>query len=322
MVLKKRILVICSPVGNLGNRLFLFSNFIAFAEQNNCEVINPTFSEYAGYFETTSHDVFCRYPPRRSVFPKNNPVLQKLFSRSIWTAATMVKKMPKNRFFYTFDLEKIEERLSLDNDNFVRTIRRGKIIFFRGWLFVDQKNVIKHADKIRGYFSPLDKYKNLIDFPIKRLRSSCDVILGIVVRQGDYKQWRSGKYFFGIDTYVQWMAEAENLFPKKKVGFFICSDEELNTNKFAGFNFIFRAKHDLENRYTLARCDYILSVPSTYGGWAAFYGSVPIDILNSSEQVVSLAKFKIIENHMDLRDSTFPPAVDVTDVLTRNLPPT
>jgi len=51
----KRILVISSPTGNLGNRLFLFSNFISFAIENNFEVFNPAFYKFVDYFESTQH---------------------------------------------------------------------------------------------------------------------------------------------------------------------------------------------------------------------------------------------------------------------------
>ena len=52
--------------GQLGNRLFNFANFIAFAEAECFTLANPSFSEYAHLFSTTRQDLLCRYPPKIS----------------------------------------------------------------------------------------------------------------------------------------------------------------------------------------------------------------------------------------------------------------
>lgn len=316
MLSNKRLLVISLPQGtsNLGNILFLFSNFICFALENNYEVLNPTFYKYADYFKTTSSDFFCRYPPQRGIFPKNSLKLGKYFLKLISGVSQMVKKLPKNNLFQTFEL-KPEERLNLDSKEFLNAIRGNRLTFFKGLLFVDEKDMTKYASKIKKHFIPRQKYEQLIDSPIRNLRKSSDIIFGIVVRRGDYKHWRVGKYFYDVSVYVQAMHQLENLFPEKKVSFFICSDEELNTNEFRDFNFIFRGKHDLENRYSLAQCDYMLSVPSTYGGWAAFYGEVPIYIFSGPKEAITLRDFRTVNNHTDLRDSSFSPDIDITKCL-------
>ena len=314
----KRVLVIASPTGNLGNRLFLFSNFIGFAAENNFEVHNPAFYKYATCFESTYNHFLCKYPSRRASMPKNNRVLGNVFLKLVYCASAVVQILPNNSLFHTIVLKNNDQRLNLDSASVLQMLRGKRIVFFRGWLFIDQTNIAKHAAKIRKYFIPRKMFQEAIDSPIICLKQSCDLLLGIVIRQGDYKRWLDGKYFYSIDTYVQMMQQLNSLFPERKVGFFICSDAELDTQCFAGFQFIFRSKHDLENRYTLAQCDYILSVPSTYGGWAAFYGHVPMCILSSARQVISLADFRIVNNHTDLRDPGFPSDTDITDVLIRN----
>lgn len=130
IIFNKRILVISSSIGNLGNRLFLFSNFISFAAENNFEVINPTFYEFADYFESTRHHFLCKYPTRRTFIPKNNLVLGSIFLKLIYSASTVVQMMPKNIFFHTVALEKAEERLNLDREDFLKMISGKRVIFF------------------------------------------------------------------------------------------------------------------------------------------------------------------------------------------------
>lgn len=71
-------LIIAEKVGQLGNRLLLYSNVIAYAIEHNLTVVNPSFAEYASLFETTHQDLLCRYPANR-FFLGNSLLLKKLF---------------------------------------------------------------------------------------------------------------------------------------------------------------------------------------------------------------------------------------------------
>src|ERR1035438_5452553 len=57
-----KLLIVGLRCGRLANRLALFANLIAFAEEHGHRVINFTFHSYAALFEATRRDVFCRYP--------------------------------------------------------------------------------------------------------------------------------------------------------------------------------------------------------------------------------------------------------------------
>lgn len=115
------------------------------------------------------------------------------------------------------------------------------------------------------------------------------MLIGIVIRHGDYRTWLDGKYFYSMETYTKLMKQVEALFSDKKAKFLICSDEEQDTNVFtsAMINFCFRSGHMIENLYSLAECDYIVSPPSTYGMWASFYGKTPLYIVNDPHQIIS-----------------------------------
>ena len=56
--------------GRLANRIVLFANVIAFAEEHGYEVLNPAFQTYAALFESTRDTLLCPYPPpRRGAHP-------------------------------------------------------------------------------------------------------------------------------------------------------------------------------------------------------------------------------------------------------------
>ena len=48
--------------GRLANRLILFANFIALAEEQGHRLINYTFHSYSGLFEATRDNFHCAYP--------------------------------------------------------------------------------------------------------------------------------------------------------------------------------------------------------------------------------------------------------------------
>jgi hypothetical protein len=72
------------------------------------------------------------------------------------------------------------------------------------------------------------------------------------------------------------MQRVERQHEGKRVGFLICSNAKLRGSDFARFNHTFGSDHLIEDMYSFAKCDLILGPPSTYTMWAAFYGNVPL----------------------------------------------
>jgi hypothetical protein len=58
----QKLFVISLRCGRMANRLILFANFIAFAEEHGWRVSNVTFHSYAEFFKATRRDIYCRYP--------------------------------------------------------------------------------------------------------------------------------------------------------------------------------------------------------------------------------------------------------------------
>ena len=131
----------------------------------------------------------------------------------------------------------------------------------------------------------------MVQEPFQKLKD-CDLIVGIAIRHGDYKQWQNGKYFLPAQTYQKWMNEIESLFSPKKIGFFIASDEEQDLTIFRNHTFFFRAGHPLSNLYSLSKCDYLVSVPSSFAGWAHFIGEVPCLTLGKEVRKLTVQEFK------------------------------
>ena len=182
---------------------------------------------------------------------------------------------------------------NIDDEVFTNYIKNKKIVFIDGY-FLTGSSSFKYKKEIQKYFEPREEYSRSAAECIIQLKKDCEILLGITIRHGDYRLFRGGKYFFSLDEYVSVMYELEKLFPDKKVGFFISSDEEQDTSKFSEFNFIFHTNRAIEDVCILSQCDYILGPPSSYPAWCAFYGDVPIYVMKSLDNNVSLKSFSRI----------------------------
>lgn len=299
-------LINASNPGQLGNRLQKFAHLIAFSITNNQKVINLGFTEYADLFENTSQDILCRYPPKRSVlkFHFLRTSLSR-FSRFLVRRKILEKfggKKIEVVYAYPFTKKpKIEFRL--DNPEFLASVNNKRIIFTWGYHFVDYVNLLKHSDRIREYFTPQSIHLANINALIEKARGTCEILVGVHIRHTDFKRYKDGKFYYDVDEYVDLMKKMEKLFPAKKVGFLVCSDELQDIKRFEPLKVTFGTNHIIEDMYSLARCDYIIGPWSTYSKWASFYGNVPIYNIDDVNLDFTLKDFKffedIVHRHME-----------------------
>lgn len=180
---------------------------------------------------------------------------------------------------------------SLDSQEFIDRIDNCSVLFVSGWLFRDRRNFIKHADEIRQYFRPVEKYEQNVNEYILNLRKRSDIIIGVHIRYGDF---RGSKWYYETEEYIQVMEKCKTIFPDKNICFLICSDEKLDGNRFSGFNFAFGPGNIIEDMYALAKCDYIISSASTYSAWASFYGKVPLYRMEKTNKDITINNFRVV----------------------------
>ena len=144
-----------------------------------------------------------------------------------------------------------------------------------GWQYRDEASVLKHVRAIRIHFTPRQAHLQRIDELESRVRATCDVLVGVHIRRGDYRHFMDGKWYYELGVFLELMSKIRRLFRDREVAFLICSDEPLASVAFSKFNAHFGPNHLIEDMYLLARCDYLIGPPSTYTKWASYYGDVP-----------------------------------------------
>jgi len=284
---------IIGKTGQMGNRLFLFAHIVAYALQHNLSVSNLAFDEYGTYFEGTQHDVFSRFPSRKSGLPPTQWRRRYIYKVVIYLIDRCVRyRVPLLNLASIFVLAE-GNCCRLTSPEFQNAVRSHSFLFLVGWRFQDLALFDRHADQIRRFFQPVSPHKEAIKALIQSCRADADILIGIHIRRGDYKEFVDGQYFFSHEVYADLMRRAKALFPLQRVHFLICSNEPVPVEFFLDLDYSLGSNHLVGDMYSLAGCDYLLGPESTYSMWASFYGQVPLYQVYQPEKALTKEAFVI-----------------------------
>jgi hypothetical protein len=296
-----KLLVVSIRCGRLGNRLALFANLIAFAEEHGHRLINFTFHSYADLFEATRRDVFCRYPRATGpswldMIPGVGGAIRKtrIFYHAVRGLSVLNEKLPVfGQKAVTLREGRAQLIIHLESPEMQARLAEARVVFVHGFIFRAPAAMQKHAEKIRAYFRPIAAYEQASAQAVAPLRQAGEIVIGMHIRHADQRTWQGGRYYFPASRYAQWMKELTEQFPGKKVSFLVCSDEPRRRDEFPGLSIGFGPGSPLGDMYALAKCDYILGAVSSYSQWSSFYGDKPLYQLRSTDNHPELKEFKV-----------------------------
>jgi hypothetical protein len=283
-------LVIAQPFGELGNRLFLFAHVVAAAIESGCRVANPCFADYADLFGSTVPDLWCRYPPRPSHWPRWAWLRRGTSALVVLLAGALRRSRPGLPGVRVVAAR--GETVQLDGAGFRQALRPGETVLLHGWRFRCKPLFRKHAAEIRAFFTPSEAHRRRVAGVVGEARERCEVLVGVHIRQGDYRQFAGGRHYFETPQYAEVMARVAALFTGRRVGFLICSNEPQDARHFQGFEHRFGTGHPVEDMYALAACDYLVAPMSTFSLWASFYGQTPVHVIADPRAPLTLAAFR------------------------------
>ena len=283
-------IVIADKYGQLGNRLFVFAHFIGWAIEHGSVIANPAFDEYAQYFEGTADDPWCRYPaqpsPSRSIararrrnYNAVRPASQIVSGLRLRTPWIGYENIGTNELYQLCDKDKAQALLG------------RRLTLVRGWQYRDETSLHKHAPAIRAYFTPRTPHLQTVEKSVAAARATCDVLVGVHVRRGDYISFMDGRYYYDPSVYREIMEKVRRRLKGRETGFLVCSNEPVNTASYSGINVHRGPDHLIGDMYALARCDYLIGPPSTYTLWASYYGGVPLLQITRADTEAVLAEF-------------------------------
>ncbi|MCK5320475.1 alpha-1,2-fucosyltransferase [Candidatus Parcubacteria bacterium] len=168
----------------------------------------------------------------------------------------------------------------------MKIIKKYKKIFLCNWLFRNPQGLSKYHKKIIDYFKPQKKIQNKNKKLINNLKSNYKHIVGVHIRQGDYKKkFKEGKLYFNEKEVNIILNEYLEKFKKNidKTCFVICSDENVELNHFTGINVIKNNGNAIEDLFLLSATDVIIGSDSTFGAFASYYGNIPFIVFQRNK---------------------------------------
>ena len=270
--------------GRLGNRLYRFGNIMALAKEHDLRAIDFSFVNdgYASYFKNLVELRYCEYPLPSSAEESDGAKLR----RQLMGSNVAYVENLDNAYDLDFELESAKGK---------------EILWLDGFHFHADHLVDKHRREVQSFFQPIDSVRQRVDMAFQSLRSQYQTIVGVHIRQSDFKSWNDGKCFFEAGDYAEAMKRLYGQLLDRKPLFLVFSDEALDDYLFKPLPVLFSNGEAIEDMYSLSRCDYILGAPnSTFSGWASFFGDTPILTLKSLEDPIDLQHFEVnryLNNH-------------------------
>jgi Glycosyl transferase family 11 len=282
--------VIAAKAGRLGNRLFLSAYFMANALARGYRLMNPALGEYAPLFEGSSRDPWCRFPDRSSGL--DSEVAAQCRDLCTGFLMPLIRFLPAGRLLdirTTHDA--FDSVYDLNGDDFRRFLNRGGMTFVKGWKFRDDRNLVSSHRAIAEYFTPVGQIRMKAEERLGMARSYGDVVIGVHIRQGDYRDWKGGVHYFETEQYAHWMREAATHYQGRKVSFLICSSDPVDNCKFGDLAVTAGPGEAVADLHALSLCDAIMGPPSTFSTWASYHGRKPLCMLQHHRQVVRAEDF-------------------------------
>jgi len=283
-------IVVAKPSGRLANQLFMFASLIAYAIDTGNRIYNPAFSEYGEFFVGTCRDPLCRVPRQRSLFSTGAAFA--MMSRLGRLYFSLAKRMSSR-----FTVYRSGGFLTPLRDAIVAAKRdQSKILVLSEGRFHYGDNVLRYDSEIRDFLRPIKKHQLAVDEHLRVTRARCEVLIGVHIRRGDFREYEGGQYVRSDRDFAEAMQRTECLFPGKKVTFLVCSDEPVDPLRFPGLDTVSGPGHFVEDLYSLAGADFLIGNPkSSYSMWASYYGDVPFCALDEFPDEVSLDSFRVVD---------------------------
>ncbi|MGH6636430.1 MAG: hypothetical protein ACRED0_09975 [Gammaproteobacteria bacterium] len=184
---QRKWLVVALRTGRLANRIVLFANVIAFAEEHGYQVLNPAFQTYAALFVSTRDTLLCPYPPpapRRPSRGRDAAYGTLRFTRLLYHMAFQLSR-PVNRvpglapWIRGIESAVGPHGVELTAPPVYKQIRETRIALLRGWEFRGTVGVTRYADRIRAYFTPTTANRAAVAARVADARQGCNLLIGV-----------------------------------------------------------------------------------------------------------------------------------------------
>lgn len=295
----KRIVILENNGGRLANQLWQFVSIYAYCLEMDYKCENYSFFRYNYYFNFSINNkivnllFFKLYNQKKNIkffkliYRFYVKIIKILFPRKIVSDCKSSFSLPPSP-------NSVQQQR-----NILDLISRGGIStwYFSGWLFFNSAGLKKYHQKIVDLFRPKKEFNTQIVSFVKNLRSYNKKLVGVHIRQGDFKIWMEGIYYFSqreIKFFLDEFLSSQNEFSRENTIFVLCSDGNIDKQIFCDFETIKGLGLEIVDLFTLSCMDLIIGSPaSSYCAWASYYGNVPMIEFSKDKIDWSARKIKL-----------------------------
>lgn len=273
----KKLIILKHGGGELVNQLWNYVAIYAYGLHAKVKVENPSFFEYHNFFNFLEQESlqtriisFFFKKLRRRAHPINH------FFRTLYLVLAKIK-LTLNKTC-TLSSENTESQTHpLPPTKEIGTNAKCEKLYFIGWLFRNPEGLKKYRSELVEAFSPIPKIRSKVEKTISDFRKKYEVLIGVHVRQADYKVFKGGTYFVEqkrirqiIDEYID-----KNNINKNTTLFIFTSDGPIEKGLFSGLNIHISKEDAVTDLFMLSETDTILGSDSSFGAFASWYGNIP-----------------------------------------------
>jgi hypothetical protein len=292
----KRWMLLSKKTGQLGNRLTVYAHCLAAAREREYHFLNPAFCEYAPFFVGPRASIAAAdaMPGAQLSLPTMRArAAAYIAARIAYKSAKVLKYVACGRIA----VSRARNEVHLD----LREVIEGaeshgcRYLVLQGYHFRHNPWFARHDAFIREFLDAAEPWRSEGRDAVARLRASCDSVVGIHIRHGDYRQHLGGRFFWEVPRYVALMRRMVDLLSPARVGFIVCSNAVHGEQDFAGLTWSPGPGHLVSDQQALASCDWILGPPSSFSSWAAYVGRSRLLRLEDPEHAFTLQEFQSLQ---------------------------
>lgn len=299
-----KVIILDHNGGRLCNQLWNYISIYAYCLEKGYTCQNYSFYKYDQYFEIKDKDIFYKF---------------------LLLLDRITYAIRKNRFFHRFykmyveSVENNPNSVVIDSGNDclrsgvsylppthtnrgddLEVIKKNSKVYFKGWLCRNPIGIEKYRKEILESFRPKKEIRDEVNGFITPLREAYKNIVGIHIRQGDYRRgYLGGTLYFNEAQIAEFLRQYMAVMSKDpaQTCFIICSDEAVDLEPFKDLNIKLSLGGVMEDLHALSLTDTIIGSDSTFGAYASYYGNIPFIVFKEKiDWAYYKDKYKYFEN--------------------------
>ncbi|MGB7326122.1 MAG: alpha-1,2-fucosyltransferase [Rubripirellula sp.] len=284
----RRVLLIADNYGRLANRVTRICNLTSIASQMDAVLIDAGFVEHRTSFAAFDDCAIYVYPPELRSKVDWRVRLACFIIRNCYFRDQDRPKRILDCSNILISIDRWNQRLAFNDQDIELAFESPecRMLILMGLYFDADCKSQSIKDDCRQLLAPQSRLARTVDATFSQMQGAGTSfaefeLVGVHIRQGDYRQWLDGRFYFSPSQYANAMRQVQQDRSHKAVKFLICSDETLAPDIFEDLDVYFSGGTPAEDLFCLSRCDLIISTFSSFAYFASFYGDRPILDLSS-----------------------------------------